>query len=189
MMPAGATDPYPGTDTAPTKPNPRRAVEAATLVIIAATIIAVVASSWPIVVAWIDAARPEVARQGIARALRGRGWAVGTPRSKLPQEFDRGPQRSGFPFGEHGVPNLDAHPVAPGTPTESLIGAIAKPLTIVQLLDRADPDGHPVMSVNPNETLMVVKELTPWVLLAAKRDGKVEFGWTTRNQVAISRVP
>lgn len=189
MMPAGATDPYPGTDTETAKPNPRRAVEAATLVIIAATVIAVVASSWPIVVAWIDAARPDVARQGIARALQGRGWAVGTPRSQPPPDVDRTPHRPTFPFGDHGVPGLETHPVPPGTPTESLIGAVAKPLTIVQLLDRADPDGLPVMSVNPNETLLVVKELTPWVLLAAKREGKVEFGWTTRNQVAISRLP
>jgi hypothetical protein len=68
-----------------------------------------------------------------------------------------------------------------------LAGAIAKPLTIVQLLDRADPDGRPVISVNPNETLVVMREVSPWLLLAVKRNGRMEFGWTTRSQVAISR--
>jgi hypothetical protein len=184
MRSTGATDPYPGNE-ASGQPNPRRAVEAATLVIIAATVIAVVASSWPILITWIDDERPATAKPGIARALRARGWAIGPPGAKGPQRF--GPrQHSPIPHGDR-VPGLETLRIPPGSPTQALAGAIAKPLTIVQLLDRADPDGRPVISVNPDETLMVVREMTPWVLLAVKRDGKVEFGWTTRSQVAISR--
>jgi hypothetical protein len=186
MRASSATDPYPGAD-AP-GPSPRRAVEGATLVIIAATIIAVVASSWPIFATWLDDTRPEPARPGIARALRGRGFAVAPPRHKADKPVFS-PRMDPLPTPH--LPGLNPHrfpiPIPePGGVDDSIAGATAKPLTIVQLLDRADPQGQPVVSVNPNETLIVVREMTPWVLLAVKRNGKVEFGWTTRNQVAIT---
>lgn len=186
MRSSSATDPHPGTD-AQGGPSPRRAVEGATIVIISATIVAVVASSWPLFATWLDDERPNVAKPGIARVLRGRGFAVAPPRHKRNDPVFS-PQMDAPPR----VPGLNPHrfPIPlpePGAVEDSLAGATAKPLTIVQLLDRADPSGRPVVSVNPNETLIVVREMTPWVLLAVKRDGKVEFGWTTRSQVAISR--
>lgn len=156
------------------------------MVVIAATLIAVAASSWPMFISWLDDARPDAAKPGLARALRGRGWAVGPPDAKRPHRVFSPRQRLEIPF-EDGPHDPHVPPIPPGTPTESVAGAVAKPRTIVQLLDRADPEGKPVISVGPDETLIVVREITPWILLAVKRDGRVEFGWTTRSQVSIDR--
>lgn len=179
MSPTGATEPFGGNGSR--NASPRRAVEGATLVVIAATVVAVVASSWPIVIGWLDDTRPAPAKPGLARALRGRGWAVGPPEAKRPHRVFSPRQRLEIPFED----GLNAPHRLPIPPTESVAGAVAKPRTIVQLLDRADPEGRPVISVGPDETLIVVREITPWILLAVKRDGRVEFGWTTRSQVSI----
>ncbi len=86
------------------------------------------------------------------------------------------------------LPGLGAHrtPRAPGAAKETAAGAIARPRSILQLLDKAEPNARPVLSVGPSDILIVVREMTPWILVAARRDGKMELGWTTRDQVSIS---
>lgn len=192
MSPWASSEPY--GSPAPS-PSPRRAVEGATVVVIAATFITVAASSWPLFAGWLEDARPDTAKPGIARAVRGRGWAVAPPDAKRnhalfgPSELEAPPERLGrHPLDR--LPLLDNPHLPsplPGDDSESIAGTIAKPRTVVQLLDQAGPDGRPVISVGPDETLIVVRELNPWILLAVKRDGRVEFGWTTRSQVSVLR--
>jgi hypothetical protein len=162
--------------------TPRRAVELAIVLVIGATLIAVVASSWPLWWRLFQPAQPLAAKQGIARALRSRGWAVTPPDSKKHHRVF-GPQHETFPFPD--TDRSDPHRDGVEELPDSMAGSFARPRSIVQLLDRGDPDGEPVVSVGPDETLIIVRELTPWLLLAVKRDERVHFGWTTRDQVEI----
>jgi hypothetical protein len=180
--PPQAADPY-GPDGAGQSLGARRAVEAATLVVMAAALIAVLASSWPLVWDRLEGEQPIAAKRGLERVLREHGWAVGPPE---PRKHHRvfGPETTrAFPLDDD-ASSLRVPPHGQ-TRASELAGTLARPRSIVQLLDRGDPDGVPVLTAGPDDTLMIVREVTPWLLCAIKRDSRVEFGWTTREQVVI----
>ncbi len=177
MNPWGATEPY---GDGPPRPNPRRAAEVGALVVIGAAVVSVIASSWPLFIGVLDGERPSAAKPGIARAIRGRGWAVAPPAKKRPQLLGPRLDRPHIPFDNPHVPTLPRL-----GRSDVVAGATARPRTVIQLLDRSDAEGRTVITVGPKETLMVVRELPPWVLLAVKRDGHLEFGWATRSQIEI----
>jgi hypothetical protein len=180
--PVRAADPY-GPDGPGQSAAPRRAVEVGTLVIMAAAIIAVGASSWPLVWDRLEGEQPIAARRGLERVLRENGWAVGPPDARKPHRVFSPDAMRNFPFDEErgGVPRSPHAKQAPA----DLTGALARPRTIVQLLDRGDPDGTPVLTAGPDDTLMIVRESGPWLLCALKRENRVEFGWATREQVTV----
>jgi hypothetical protein len=153
--------------------------------VIAATVLAVIASSWPLFIGWFDGERPTAAKPGIARALRGRGWAFAPREAGRPHEMFGPDGDTEIPFDE--PPNIP-HLLPPhDAPSDAFAGTTARPRADLELLDRADPDGRPIIEVTPKDTLVVVREIPPWVLLAVKREGRLEFGWATRTQVEINR--
>ena len=122
------------------------------VVIVGAALAAIIASSWPIVGTWFEDELPEVARPGIARAIRARGWAMAPP----------GKPRAHRVFGPD--VDLDVHPDIPELiPTaprgEPITGAIVRPKAPLELREEADPRADVVAKVTPKDTLLVVREV------------------------------
>ena len=156
-------------------------LDGVTLTIIVASAAAVLMASFPVIARALVPDPPAAARRGIERALRARGWAAGPATLK---DHRYAPPVSDIPRGSL-LEELDRARSA--SPFHNAEGRAAQARGRLMLLDRGDPNGEPVLSVDEHDTLVVVRDIGAWLLLATHRGGRVQLGWVQRHQVAIIR--
>jgi hypothetical protein len=169
----------------------RRIAEHAAVVLLLAAGALVMATAYPLLLGLVEGQRPEAARRGIDRLVRGRGWAVGEPAPRAPSRYAPSPhslRRSpGAPdlgqliFPQIGGGDGDEAPGAVETAEAHL--AISRGRLV--LVDRADTNAKPVRTVTPETMMLVVKDTGDWLLLAVRDQDRTVLGWALRDRVAV----
>ena len=166
----------------------RKVAEHTVVLVLLAGVTLLLAASYPIVLGVVDAHRPEAAHRGIARHVRGRGFAVGEPEARAPSRYAPSPHAFAPGLDDHGGRDwLEELLELQGTadPAEEVVGSLAVPKIPLRLKDRADRLGKPKVLVDPTTPLLIVEQDREWLLCAVREQGETVLGWARREDLTV----